>query len=105
VSCPQVPARGRTIAGPIPPTPTELWSARKLARAAEIGKRLMAGRGQPPYRVERFPWAVHVRRMLSAEDLKALPEGWLDRPPVDIAGSAPRLPDLEFELGVRRIRR
>lgn len=81
-----------------PPTLTEFWSENQLKRAVHIGKRLMFGRGDPPFNVQVGTIAVHVRRKVSEADRSELKPEWLMASAVDVAGSGVRIPWLEFEL-------
>ena len=65
-------------------SPVLLWSSAQRATARQVLTLLLEGVGVGPLRDEGPRTTMHLRRVLSAEEIAGLDPAWLAIPPIDL---------------------
>lgn len=84
------------------PLLTDKWTRQQRNEAARQARRLLTGVGGPVEETGLYPFAYHLRRMLTDAEIAGLDAAWCALPAIDAGGTPEEVRAALIEAGILR---
>ena len=82
------------------PLVTDKWTRQERNEAVRQARRLIAGVGGSIEETGLYPFAYHVRRMLTDDEIAGLDQAWCALPAIDAGGTPEEVRAMFIEAGL-----
>lgn len=79
---------------------TDKWTRQQRNEAERQARRLLLGVGGPVEEIGLYPFAYHLRRGLTDDEIAGLDRTWCDLPALDLAGTPEEVRAHFLEIGL-----